>query len=236
MFKSKKKQKENLETVQYFYHLLSSRIPNRDILEYIMEQLKYGADNYTIEFHNENEIIIRSVSFKECFHLIVGDSTIETEEIKWEGRSTVTKKIEFDNDIVTVTSTEHDRITTDDVYSTFERTTTIETYKNSELCHKRIVKSSTSAHGDDNYATDTETFIKEDKSAVQRRITICEDDDNINRTHIAYSKTDFYDAPPFDTSKQTHTLYMYGMGPATYEEYNQFIEEFNKSHTLKKAQ
>lgn len=236
MFKSKKKEKENLETVQYFYRLLSSRIANKDILEYIMEQLKYGADNNTIAMHTENEIIIREKNFNESFHLIVKDASIETEEVKWQGRSTVTKKIEFDNDIITVTSTEHNRIVTGDVYSTFERVTTIETYKDNELCHKRVVESSTSANGTANYATDTETYIKADKSAVQRHISVCEDEDDVHSTHIVYRKTNSYDAPPFDTSKQTHTVYMYGMSNTTKEEYDAFIAEYDKSYTYKKAQ
>ena len=235
MFNKRKKQKENLETVQYFYRLLSSRIENKDILEYIMEQIKYGADNNTIAMHNEKEIIITAKHMTESFRLLVSDSSIETEEVKWNGRATITKKIEFDNDLVTVTSTEHNRITTDDVFSTFERITTIETYKDNDLAYKRVVESSTSAHGTANYATDTETYIKKDRSAVQRHISICEDEEDVHSTHIVYRKTNFYDAPPFDTSKQTHTVYMYGMGNATKEEYDAFIAEYDKSFTYKKA-
>lgn len=236
MFNSKRKQKDNLETVQYFYHLLSSRITNKDILEYIMEQLKYGADNNTIVLHNENEILIKDAYKEEGFHLIVKDAFIETEETKWEGRSTITKKVEFDNDLITVTSSEHNRIVSGNVYSTFERTTTVETYKDNELCYKRVVVSSTSAEGTANYATDTETYIKKDRSAVQRHISICEDEDDVHSTHILYSKTNSYDAPPFDTSKQTHTVYMYGMSNTTKEVFDQFIAEYDKSYTFKKAQ
>ena len=236
MFNKRKKQKENLETVQYFYELLRARIANKDILEYMMEQIKNGADNDRIKLHNDNEIIIRDDNFKNFFfRLHVGESTIDIEEIKWEGRATVTKKIEFDGEKVIVTSIEHDRITKDDVYSRFERKKTIETYSNNELCHKRVIVSSTSAEGMSNYATDTETYILPDRSAVERHISISEDETSPESTHIRYSKTNFYDVPPYDTSKQTHTVYIYGMGTATQEEFEEYKELVTKRHTLKKA-
>ena len=235
MFNSKKKQKENLQTVQYFYRLLQSRITNKDLLEYFMDQINYGCENNSICSYSENEILIRYKNDPEYFHLIIKDASIYSEEIKWEGRSTVTKNIEFDNDVITVTSTEHNRITKDDVYCTFEKTKKIETYENGELCHKRVIVSSTSAEGISNYATDTETYIKKDRSAVERYISICEDDEDVHSTQIRYSKTNFYDVPPFDTSKQTHSVYMYGMSSATKEEYDQFVSEYDKTYTYKKA-
>ena len=56
------------------------------------------------------------------------------------------------------------------------------------------------------------------------------------KTDVEYYKTDSFDAPPFDTSKQTHTVYMYGMSNTTKEEYDAFIAEYDKSYTYKKAQ
>lgn len=235
MLKSKKKEKENLETVQYFYRLLTSRITNKDILEYIMEQIKYGADNNTIAFHNENEIIVREKNFNETFRLTIGDSTIETEEVKWKGRATITKKIEFDGPITTVTEAEHNRITTDNTITSFERVVKVKKYQDDELIYEREFLSRTSSNETSNYANDKETFINKN-NAVRKITSIAENEDSMYKTDVEYYKTDGFDAPPFDTSKQTHTVYMYGMSSTTKEEFDAFMTEYNKSYTYKKAQ
>lgn len=235
MLKSKKKEKENLETVQYFYRLLTSRITNKDILEYIMEQIKYGADNNTIAFHSENEIIVREKNFNETFRLTIGDSTIETEEVKWKGRATVTKKIEFDGAITTVTEAEHNRITTDNTITSFERVVKVKKYQDDELIYEREFLSRTSSNETSNYANDKETFINKN-NAVRKITSIAENEDSMYKTDVEYYKTDNFDAPPFDTSKQTHTVYMYGMNSATKDEFDEFMKNYNKSYTYKKAQ
>ena len=234
MFNTQRKQRENYQLVQYFYHLLKSKLKNQPILEDIMSELKYGADKNQIVSHTDSSILIKNKKGNEQFYLVVGDYTIEYELIKWEGRCTETKTIEFDGDIITVTSTEHNRVTTDGQYSTFEKIKKIETYDNDELSYKREIHSSTSAQGISNYATDSETFINKDKVAVERRITISEDDESEYSTSINYLKSSYYDVAPFDTSKQTKSVYMYGMGYCTQEEYEEFIKNFNESHTLKK--
>ena len=226
---------QQLWLVKHFYTRLKERITDTSILESIMEQIKNGVDNNKVDFYSEDSIMIKEKKGIEYFRLTIEDSTIEFEQTKWEGRSTVNTKIEFDGPTTTVTEAEHNRITTNNLITSFERNVKIKKYQNDELCYEREFTSRTTSNETSNYANDKETFINKDKQAVRKSTSIAENEDSMYKTDVEYYQTDSFDAPPFDTSKQTHTVYMYGMSQTTKEEFDEFMKNYNQSHTLKKA-
>jgi hypothetical protein len=236
------KKNDKLDKVKTVISVLDKELKNKDLFDYIKENLIRALYSKKYFFSSTEDSCIEIIDTKdndkfkiEFIPNIIGFEKIRTTLSCWDGRKTESKEIRFSNQKIEILEDEISFTIYSETnkISELQRKKTIRTYLNNQLAYSYYFDSSTSIDLDyqRSYASEEETFINKEKHAVQRRNKVGEKD-SFGENGVYYSKTTFYDEPNFNTRESDKHLFMFGMSYATEEEFNEFLKTYFLENNL----
>ena len=237
----KKKYDELRSIIKNMINKIDKEIENKDLYNYYTEKISYLLNNFKgIKFKcydNQIEIINRNNdSFTIKFLPNIDNfNTIITRETNWNNRYIEFKQLNFMDNIILLNESIFIKYINNDSkdISRLEKNIERKIYIGNKLTYKYIYKNELSTNENDYSKTVIEeTYIK-DKKAVKQLISFNNETGEYNNNYL---KTNYYDAPDFNTRKNKKSLFKYAMN---YCEYNDFkdienqLKENNNIGTLK---
>ncbi len=229
-------QRYSQEDIEDLIIELQKKIYNTELLDYIVEKIKYFYAEHSISFLNLQKLVAVNQKNSDNFSLEFNEDEIIVYYSCWNNHYRERLFIKPVNDYVIIRKEKNiDYQTCISLPPYTTRSFKTEIYYQNELFYIKEIYSTIEPSIDSltGSSTITETYINSKRKAVQK--TISESNDN-DEPRVEYSYTEYYQSSPYDTRNYPPTTFENHMNQIDESTFQSFIANMNtnEQHKLQK--